>query len=76
MTQKQLSELTGISMRSIQRLDWGELENPPIGYLVNIAVVLDIPVLDICEDEWLDWTVFDASAPEPPPKGHRVPERG
>ncbi len=55
-------------MRNIQRLDWGEIDNPPIGYLVNIATVLGVDLLDICEDEWLEWMVLDPSAPTPPPK--------
>jgi transcriptional regulator with XRE-family HTH domain len=74
-SQKQLSELSGLSMRTIQRLDAGEVDNPPIRYLVNIALVLDVPVLDICEGEWLEWTVLDDSAPKAPPRGHRLPER-
>jgi hypothetical protein len=61
-------------MRNMQRLDWGELENPPIGYLVNIAVVLEVDLLDICEDRWLQWMVLDESARKPPPKGHWVAE--
>jgi hypothetical protein len=69
LSQKRLGELTGISMRNIQRLDWGEIDNPPIGYLVNIATVLETDLLDICEERWLEWKVLDPSAPEPPPKG-------
>jgi hypothetical protein len=57
-------------MRHIQRLDWGELDNPPIGYLVNIAKVLEVDLLDICEDRWLEWMVLDPSAPTAPHKGH------
>jgi transcriptional regulator with XRE-family HTH domain len=75
LSQKELSELSGLSMRTVQRLDAGELQNPPIRYLVNIALVLDTPVLDICEDEWLKWTVLDASAAKPPPKGRRRSNR-
>jgi hypothetical protein len=57
-------------MRNMQRLDWGELENPPIGYLGNIAKVLEVDLLDICEDRWLEWMVFDDGAKKPPAKGH------
>jgi transcriptional regulator with XRE-family HTH domain len=75
LSQKELSELSGLSMSTIQRLDWGQTENPPIRHLVNIALVLDVPVLDICEDEWLKWTVLDDGAPKPPPSGHWEADR-
>ena len=29
LSQKELSELSGLSMSTIQRLDWGQTENPP-----------------------------------------------
>jgi transcriptional regulator with XRE-family HTH domain len=70
ISQRQLSKLTGISMRTIQRLDAGEVDNPPIRHLVNIALVLDVLVLDICEDEWLSWTVLSDGAPKLPLKAH------
>jgi hypothetical protein len=57
-------------MRTIQRLDWGEVENPPLGYLVNIAEVLEVELVDICEERWLEWMVFDETAKKPPPRGH------
>ncbi len=53
-------------MRTIQRLDWGKLDNPPIGYLTNIAEVLEVELVDICEDRWLEWMVFDDKAKTPP----------
>lgn len=51
------------------------MENPPIRYLVNLAQVFECDLADVCEDDWLDWTAFDANAPEPPPKDHWLPER-
>jgi hypothetical protein len=62
-------------MRNIQRLDWGEIENPPIGYLVNIATVLEVDLPHICEDRWLKWMVLDKSATKPPPRQHWVSGR-
>lgn len=70
MTQKRLGELTGLSMSTIQRLDWNEVDNPPIGHLTNIAEVLEVELADICEDRWLEWMIFDESARRPPKKGH------
>jgi hypothetical protein len=62
-------------LHTIQRLERGEIGNPPIRYLVNLAEVLECRLVDVCEDEWIKWTVLDASAPGPPPKGHWLPER-
>lgn len=71
MTQKRLSELTGLSLRTVQRIELGEVDNPPLRYLVNLAMALDIELTAILEDEWLEWMVFDAGqASEPPPAGH------
>ena len=75
LSQKRLSELSGIPLRTIQRLERGNLDNPPIRYLVNLAEVFECRLEDVCEEEWLAWTVFDASASEPPPKGHWLPHR-
>ena len=57
-------------MSTIQRLAWNEVDNPPIGHLTNIAEVLEVELVDICEDRWLEWMVLDDSAPKPPPKDH------
>jgi transcriptional regulator with XRE-family HTH domain len=75
LSQKQLSDLSGISLRTIQRLERGDVENPPIRYLVNLAMALDCQLTDICEDAWFEWTVLKDGPPKPPPAGHWLPER-
>jgi transcriptional regulator with XRE-family HTH domain len=75
MTQKQLSELTGLSLRTVQRIELGEVDNPPLRYLVNLAMALDIELEAVIEDEWLEWMVFDARAAEPPASLHSMPKR-
>lgn len=75
LSQKKLSELSGIPVRTIQRLERDHVDNPPIRYLVNLAMVLECRLVDVCEEKWIEWTVFDGSAPEPPEKGHWLPER-
>jgi len=75
LSQKKLSELSGVPLRTIQRLERGQVANPPIRNLVNLSMVMECDLEDVCEDDWIRWTVFDAAAPEPPPKGHWLPER-
>jgi transcriptional regulator with XRE-family HTH domain len=65
-----LAEATGISLRTIQRLERGEFDNPPLRYLVNCQLALGVERLEeLLEEEWLSWKVFDVAASEPPPPG-------
>jgi transcriptional regulator with XRE-family HTH domain len=64
-----MSEKTGIPLRTYLRLENGEMENPPITYLVNCAIVLNMPLEDICEAAWLAWSPFD---PRIKPRRSRV----
>lgn len=50
-SQKELSEKTGLSLRTIQRIENGETE-PRGDSLKRLALVFDVPV-----DEIVDWTV-------------------
>lgn len=66
-TQQRLSELTGIPIRSLQRLERGETSEPSLRHLVNIAMALHVRLEDVLEDEWTEWKVYDQRAKEPPP---------
>jgi len=68
-TQRSMSEKTGIPLRTYRRLENGELDNPPITYLVNCAIVLNQPLEAVCERAWLSWSAFD---PRVEPRTHRV----
>lgn len=67
ITQERLAEVTGIPLATYRRLERGQLDNPPIRYLSNIALALDVDLEEICEDEWLWWTVFRDGQPAEPP---------
>lgn len=70
ISQRELAEATGLSLRTIQRLEAvGHSDNPPLRYLVNCAMALDVPLEDILESEWLSWRVFDVRAGTPPEPG-------
>jgi transcriptional regulator with XRE-family HTH domain len=53
VTQQELAEATGMSVRTIQELERGEIENPRIRNIVNIAAALGKEWIDLCEDAWL-----------------------
>lgn len=66
VSQSDLAEVTGLSLRTIQRLESGEIDNPPLRYLVNLAIALGVPFDELVEDQWREWTEFSAYAPRPP----------
>lgn len=65
LTHAQMSMETGIPLRTYQRLEAGGLSNPPIRYLMNCAVVHGVPLEEVCEPEWLEWTEFVAGVRHP-----------
>jgi transcriptional regulator with XRE-family HTH domain len=68
VTQQQLADVTGLSLTTIRRLDRGEIEHPPITFLLNCARALEVNITELIEPEW-QWSVFDASkAADPPAK--------
>jgi transcriptional regulator with XRE-family HTH domain len=70
VTQEELAWFTGISRRTLQRIERGDMSNPPIRYLTNCALVLGLELDDLIEDEWRQWLTVDVSrAPAPPAKG-------
>jgi len=61
--------MTGLSVSAYWRLEHNR--NPAavnLRELVNCALVLDLPVGKLFEDEWCEWWVFDARSPVPPPR--------
>jgi transcriptional regulator with XRE-family HTH domain len=59
LTQAQFAEAIGLSIATYQRLEEGRMDNPPIRYLVNAAIALDVRLDDVCEPEWLRWSGFN-----------------
>ena len=51
MTQREVAAGTGISNTVYQRLERGEIDNPPLRYLTNCALLLGVRVGDLIEDE-------------------------
>jgi DNA-binding XRE family transcriptional regulator len=59
LTQAQLAVATGLSVSTLQRLEANSMK-PLLWHVVNIALVLDCAVEDLCEDEWLSWRPAEA----------------
>lgn len=66
VSQAELAVATGLSLRTIQRLERKEIDNPQLRYLVNCALALDVPLEEIIDGDWLEWKVFDVAAAVPP----------
>lgn len=74
-TQKEMAQLTGMSLMTYRRIERAELDNPPLRHLVNCLWVLrvrlpDTRFGDILEPQWLDWLPLNDEGvhpPQPPP---------
>lgn len=51
-SQKDLAQRAGLSLRTLQRIERLEIDNPPIRYLSNCAIALGCPLEDVIEPEW------------------------
>jgi transcriptional regulator with XRE-family HTH domain len=68
ISQTWLAQATGISPRTLQRLEAGHIDNPPLRYLVNCAMALGVGLDEVIEDEWREWKAFEVRfAGAPPP---------
>lgn len=55
LSQKDLAALTGIPLRSLERVDRGEVDDLPFRWLVNLALALRCGPADLIEPEWTKW---------------------
>ena len=58
LSQRALAEQAGVSLRTLQRIERLEVDNPPIRYLTNCAIVLGCELDDLIEPAWRDWKQF------------------
>ena len=66
VTQTELATMVGLSLAHYRRLERGQIENPPLRYLVNLSLALGVPLADVLEDAWLEWLSLDQRHPQPP----------
>jgi transcriptional regulator with XRE-family HTH domain len=55
LSQRSLAERAGLSLRTLQRIERLEVDNPPIRYLTNCAIVLGCELEDLIEPAWRKW---------------------
>jgi transcriptional regulator with XRE-family HTH domain len=73
LTQKEMAWAIGIPIASYIRLERGQHRNPPFGWLINAATVLDCDLDELIDDAMRKWYPFDRPAP-PPPEWRKRPE--
>lgn len=64
LTQREVAEGTGIPLITYRRLERGEIFNPGVRLLVNCCKFLRVPIWEVLQDDWLQWTEFN-EAQEP-----------
>lgn len=55
LSQRDMATRTGLSLATYRRLERGLIDNPPIRYLANCAVVLDCSMGEIFEPKYRQW---------------------
>lgn len=68
LTQARMARYVGISLETYRRLERGRMPAPPISYLANCALVLEVDLEDLVEDSWRRWHVFDRVDAAKPPR--------
>jgi transcriptional regulator with XRE-family HTH domain len=65
LTQKEMAWAIGIPIANYIRLERGQHRNPPLGWLVNAAIVLACPLDELIDDAMCGWYRFDRAEPLP-----------
>jgi transcriptional regulator with XRE-family HTH domain len=66
ITQRDLARAVGVSFRTYRRLEAGEVGDPSIRVLTNLAIALGVELEELLEPEWRRWSVFNGEAAKPP----------
>ncbi len=75
LSQVELAEASGLSIATLRRLERGTVENPPLRYLANCAIVLGCPLEELVEEEWRQWLPLAAAKPPRNPESLWRPGR-
>lgn len=75
LTQAELAEAAGISIATLRRLERRTVDNPPLRYLANCAIVLGCDLEALIEDEWRGWLPLAKAKPPRNPEALWQPDR-
>ena len=65
LRQDELAPAVGMSVATLRRLESGEVENPPLRYLQNLALALDVDLDKLIEPAWRQWWPRPGAAAPP-----------
>lgn len=60
--------MLGLSESTYRRLETGRMTKPPLSYLVNCAILFDVPLEELLEPGALHWSRIGAGTPKTPPQ--------
>lgn len=75
VSQRSLAARTGISEKTIERLDQGRVTNPNVRHLLAIAHVLRVPLGELIEEDWRLYRVAGKQMRADPPADGNLPAR-
>lgn len=77
LEQADAARMLGLSESTYRRLETGRMVKPPLSYLVNCAILFDVPLEELLEPGELKWSRIGAGTPEKPPRlrGKERPSR-
>jgi transcriptional regulator with XRE-family HTH domain len=64
--QEDLAAAIGLSLTTYRELETGQMPNPPLRYLTNAAIALDVALDEIVEPEWREWLSIRGGPRQPP----------
>ena len=75
LEQQEAARLLGLSESTYRRLESGRMAKTPLSYLVNSAILFDVPIEALLEPHALDWSRIAADTPKTPPRVQGKPRR-
>jgi transcriptional regulator with XRE-family HTH domain len=72
-TMQEVSDWSGIPIASYARLERGQLANPRLRQLVNLALLFEVSLEDLLQDDWRQWMQLHEEAPVRKPQA--LPKR-
>lgn len=80
LSREDLARRAGMSTSTLERIENHSIRNVKLRHLVNLALVLEVTLYDVIEDDWLTYQQADQAVPPPGqqvlirPPGGRTPK--